>query len=200
MQAAYIEDPNLRTMGSSTKSVILLRRQNYPAHFSERLSHLITLVTLGSACPAFPRVPNKESWTMHRYFNYVFLDEVSQASYDDLFCLFNNIAYFSHPYENLYPRNVMFGDVYQRRPSSRSNCINPFSVIRKCSFIYCLVPEATRVLRGCNTISTMQLNIQYRVLVEINGSPNVFSCRNIFTNITRDKQWLRQPVSVNPPI
>lgn len=61
-------------------------RKLYPESVNQRLPNWITLVTLGSVYRAFPR---KQDDLLHRAFrnyDYVFIDEVSQVSHDDLFC------------------------------------------------------------------------------------------------------------------
>lgn len=82
------------------EAIITLCRQNYADEVTERLLYCINLVTLDFVYRASPRDKNRGSWTKHRSLNYIFIDEFSQASNDDLFRVFNNITYFNHPYEN----------------------------------------------------------------------------------------------------
>lgn len=61
-------------------------------------------------------------------------------------------------------------------------------------------PGGHPLVRGLNTITAIQLNIQYLMPAEINALSNVISRRNIFNYITLDRHWLRPPVLVNPYI
>ena len=110
-----------------------------------------------------------------------------------MFPLYNLIAYFNYPHQTHWPRMVYLGDCYQLGPSSKSSGATPYRIIKTCSMMDRLVPEASPGLRGRNTIPTTLLNLQYRMMAPISELSNTISRRQVFTRMTRVRSWLRDP-------
>lgn len=152
--------------------------------------HLWVLVynitTLGSSCQAFPCVHGKASSCRHGFYNYAFVKEGSQASGDDVFCVYNKLTYFNHRSQGPCTRLVLFRDGYQLGVATRFL----LSQLLKFSFV-------KRLFLGATPLIVMQFNTQNRIPAEIKALSNVISRQKLFTHITRERHWVRRPVLLN---